>query len=365
MGNDNRPWIWIGIAFLVGLLIGWLVLGWWIWPLEWTNAHMRDVRPEEQKVYLAAVAEAYELTGDREVALERLAGMGSQEYVTELAADLRQESEAAGDIVTADRITTLATAFSLDLSSVEVPDAGVSEPGQTPVPSGEAEGVGGVLWGICRAALGLLVILAGIVLALYLLRRRSSSREPQEGVVEPGIPPDEESDVDTGPVVESTPPAAPPKKGQPVSVTQPKFLAQEHVATFNMGDVSYDQSFDIEDPETGAYLGECGMTMSELINGDPNRVTALEVWLFDKSDIRTVTKVLMSDYAFGNQSLREKLSSRGDAILLDENLGFVLDAQTLRLEGQVLGLDYDDTEAPSRSTLQRLSVRLRVIRQAA
>jgi hypothetical protein len=137
------------------------------------------------------------------------------------------------------------------------------------------------------------------------------------------------------------------------------------VATFNLGDESYDESFDIEDPGGGGYLGECGMTSSELVNGDPNRVTALEVWLFDKSDIRTVTKVLMSDYAYGNQALREKLSSRGDAILVRPDLGFILDAQTLRLEGRVLDVAYDDTEAPPRSTMRRLSVQLRVLRQVA
>ena len=103
--------------------------------------------------------------------------------------------------------------------------------------------------------------------------------------------------------------------------------------------------------------------MSELVNGDPNRVTALEVWLFDKSDIRTVTKVLMSDYAYGNQALRDKLSSKGDALLLSPDMGFVLDAQTLRLMGKVVAQDYDDSAAPPRSTLRRLSVQLKVMRQ--
>ena len=66
-----------------------------------------------------------------------------------------------------------------------------------------------------------------------------------------------------------------------------------------------------------------------------DRATALEVWLFDKSDIRTVTKVLMSDYAYGNPPLREKPPSRGDAVFLGTGIGFVLDAQTLRLAGKV------------------------------
>lgn len=136
------------------------------------------------------------------------------------------------------------------------------------------------------------------------------------------------------------------------------------MAAFDQGDVSYDQSFDIEGSD-GAYWGECGLTMSETVQGDPERVTALEVWLFDKSDIRTVTKVLMSDYAYGNQALREKLSSRGDAVLLAPDLGFVLDAQTLRLMGKIVAMEYDDSQAPARGTIRRLRVQLRVMRQAA
>jgi hypothetical protein len=107
------------------------------------------------------------------------------------------------------------------------------------------------------------------------------------------------------------------------------------------------------------------MTMSEAVHGDPERATALEVWLFDKSDIRTVTKVLMSDYAYGNQALREKLSSRGDAVLLAPDLGFVLDAQTLRLMGKIAEMEYDDSQAPARGTIRKLRVQLRVMRQAA
>jgi len=72
---------------------------------------------------------------------------------------------------------------------------------------------------------------------------------------------------------------------------------------------------------------------------------------------------LMSDYAYGNQALRDKLSSKGDALLLSPDMGFVLDAQTLRLMGKIVALEYDDSGAPPRSTIRKLSVQLRVIRQ--
>ena len=160
-----------------------------------------------------------------------------------------------------------------------------------------------------------------------------------------------------------TPPARPSSSAAPTPASQPSRAGKEFSAVYTQGDEGFDQSFDIEGPD-GSYWGECGMTLSETVQGDPTRATALEVWLFDKSDIRTVTKVLMSDFAYGNQGLREKLSSRGDALLLAPNLGFVLDAQTLRLMGKIVELEYDDLQAPARSSISRLRVQMHVMQQA-
>ncbi len=72
---------------------------------------------------------------------------------------------------------------------------------------------------------------------------------------------------------------------------------------------NFDESFAIE-TEDNEWLGECGMGISEsLDDGTPRRVTAFEVWLFDKPNTLTVTKVLMSDYANNNEALRNKLAS--------------------------------------------------------
>ena len=60
----------------------------------------------------------------------------------------------------------------------------------------------------------------------------------------------------------------------------------------------FDDSFSVDSP-SGEFLGECGVGISETIGvGDPNKVSAFEVWLFDKNDIQKVTKVLMSAHAF-------------------------------------------------------------------
>ena len=66
------------------------------------------------------------------------------------------------------------------------------------------------------------------------------------------------------------------------------------MTTYVLGDDLYDESFSI-DTASGDFLGEYGVGVSETIGvGEPKKVTALEIWLFDKNDIKTATKVLMS-----------------------------------------------------------------------
>lgn len=350
MADRNRSYLFIVVAFIVGLLIGWFVLGWGLAPVQYTGARPNDLRAEDQQMFVAAQAEAFALTQDSRAAIERLQTLGSQQHVAEVAAQVVQQADAAGDVVTADRIRAMAVALGLDVPAAAPPAEQPAEP-----PAADAQQGGNSLVTI----LGLALLAGGIVLAAWLLlRNRGAAPQQEDGEFTTEALVDEGSST-VSPAKAATLVPSP----APSPVGERSGSGQDFVAAFHQGDVSYDQSFDIDGPD-GTYWGECGMTMSEAIQGDPERVTALEVWLFDKSDIRTVTKVLMSDYAYGNQALREKLSSRGDAILLAPDLGFVLDAQTLRLMGKIVEMEYDDSQAPARSTIRKLRVQLRVMRQA-
>ncbi len=93
----------------------------------------------------------------------------------------------------------------------------------------------------------------------------------------------------------------------------------QYMSTYILGDDLYDNSFSIETP-SGEFLGECGSGISRPSAwAIPRKVTATEVWLFDKNDIRTVTKVLMSEHAYNDQALRTKLAPKGEAVWLAPN----------------------------------------------
>ena len=76
------------------------------------------------------------------------------------------------------------------------------------------------------------------------------------------------------------------------------------MTTYVLGDDLYDESFSI-DTGGGEFLGEYGVGVSETIGvGEPKKVAALEIWLFDKNDIKTATKVLMSEHAYNDPNIR-------------------------------------------------------------
>ena len=127
---------------------------------------------------------------------------------------------------------------------------------------------------------------------------------------------------------------------------------------FNIGHDTYDDSFSIE-TATGEFLGECGVGISEAIGvGDPKKVTAFEVWLFDKNDIRTVTKVLMTEHCFGDDALRAKLAPKGEAVLGQEGAVINLETASLRVQAKVIELEYAEGNLPPNSFVARLTIEL-------
>ncbi|MGD8966063.1 MAG: hypothetical protein PVI07_01020 [Anaerolineae bacterium] len=307
-------------AAVVGLLLG-LAIGWWWWPVEWTNATPAYLRSDFQEGYILLVAQDYFETEDLEKARERL-GVDFWEE-GELAAALEQV-EQAQDGQQALAVRKLA-----------------SDLGTTAVPEGEAEGVGAKLRPVVLVCgIGLLVV-AFVGGSLYLYSRLIERRE---AAAEAGFRPRPAVTEEMAPLEQVT------WEGQPPNA--------QFVTTYVLGDDHYDPSFSIE-LESGEFMGECGVGISETIGAAaPDRVTALEAWLFDKNDIRTVTKVLMSRYAFNDEALRTKLAPKGEPILLKEGEDVILETKMLRLRVHVVEVLYGEGGLPSDSFFERLTVEL-------
>jgi hypothetical protein len=132
------------------------------------------------------------------------------------------------------------------------------------------------------------------------------------------------------------------------------------MTTFAIGDDLYDDSFSI-DTANGEFLGECGVGISDTVGvGEPKRVSAFEVWLFDKNDIQTVTKVLMSTRAINDLATRQRLASKGEPVEAHEGLQVMLETASLQLQARVVELVYGQGAMPAGSYFERLTLELAV-----
>ena len=140
----------------------------------------------------------------------------------------------------------------------------------------------------------------------------STLEEPEEEITleeaqpqaEPEVSPEEETlpqaELEVGPEEEETPPQAEPEiipEAVPdhVEPSPPPSADLGPLAVFEtryrLGDDDFDANFSIE-PE-GDFVGECGIGISDVLEAnEAQHVDAFELWLFDKGDIRTVSKVL-------------------------------------------------------------------------
>jgi hypothetical protein len=369
---QRRIWIGLLIGLVVGIVLG-LGIGWVIAPVNW------QPNPDD----VMAVAEAYDSTKDPVVARARLRNLPTAEQ-QRIINRLVQDQAAKGNSIAVGRLSNLAQVLNVAITPVPLANQPVGVPpgtgGATPL-VGVTPGVGGatpaagtapVPTGVATRPLTsapagqsgfdvgglvpiLLIIVAFILIAaimlIVLLR------------ILPGMRARQSSHSAT---VEPTPAAAPAREGErrtplvpsPPATTTPGGLGR-FVPSYTLGNDNYDTSYSLETAR-GEFLGECGMGISETIGeGKPDKVVAFDLWLFDKADVRTVTQILMSEYAFKDQTLRTKLGTKGEAVLVEKGKTLRLETASLRVDAQISELVYATNGSyPPNSHFQKLIVEI-------
>ncbi len=104
-----------GLTFVAGLLLGWMVIGWWLWPVQWANSEPWHLSPRHQRTFVRLVAEDYWQTSDISRAREALAGW-DKEALAELLAKMQNQASSPEE---RQHLTALAEAL-------EMPETGES-----------------------------------------------------------------------------------------------------------------------------------------------------------------------------------------------------------------------------------------------
>lgn len=317
------------VGFVLGLILGWFVIGWGLWPVQWTDAAAQHLRADVKEDYLRMIIDSNVLHPDITRAQERWEGLqpGADEVLAAV--------EANPDMQVND-IPGFKSAIGVAAVSGEVV-SGEESTTEEPV----AEEGGNNLTTLLVLCLVTLVL--GGALAAYFLYR--PGRRSKEEVYSPA--------AEAQRVSQETPPTDFEERDGMLPMAQ-------FMTTYMLGDDLFDDSFSIDAP-TGEFLGECGVGISEPIGvGEPKKVTAFEVWLFDKNDIQTVTKVMMSYHAFSDNSLRTRLAAKGDPFLMEPGSETELETATLRLVARVVDMVYGTGASPAESYFERVTLELAV-----
>ena len=347
----------IPISIALGLILG-LIIGWVLFPVEWENATPANLREDFRAYYLDYVAQEYAMTLDAKRVREKL-GLNIEktqdipwkEKEQNLPNDIQTAIDGAGRF---DLNTANLRQLQADLETIR------AEPTEAPTEGGEVppeDGGGRSLLTIIGALLIAFIFVGG---GLFYLFRSSGKRQVAEK--EGPAPGPSLSEEYGAPITEVE--GAPPGKRAPGAARKP---LKSFTTTYVLGDDYFDPSFSIEvergeEENAGSeFLGECGIGISETIGEpDPKKVTAFEVWLFDKSDIKTVTKVLASEFAMNESDLYAKLEPKGeDVLLLKPGMEVVLETTALRVQAKIREFQYAQGNLPNKSFTQKISVELR------
>jgi hypothetical protein len=307
------------LGVVLGLLLG-LIIGWGIWPVQWTNGTPEVLRADLQEDHIRMSAEAYARTNDQNTALRRWDDLGS----------------AASDAY----LRLQANPGNMDPAVLQNYGALVQSVKGPIVPTQQQAGSGSMSKLVLYASIAVVIILlgAGGFYLYRLLRKGPTTTTVAMQAAQASRNAEKTNFEELG--------LAPP-------ITQT-------MTTYVLGDDLYDESFSI-DTGGGEFLGEYGVGVSETIGvGEPKKVAALEVWLFDKNDIKTATKVLMSEHAYNDPNIRARLEPKGDLNVVKPGEQVLLETETLQLLATVVDLEYGMGAMPQNSYFERITLELAI-----
>jgi hypothetical protein len=309
------------LLFIGGVAIG-LLFGWVISPVKFVDATPAYLRADIQEDYLRMAIDSFRLNQDPNLAVQRWQslGTGAQQAFANIQANPKGADPAVvkqyGELIT--KVLS-------------------SQPSPTVDTTSSSATKNSIIIGAVVLVLG--VVGAGGFYMYRLLGKRGSGEvTPTMQAVEISRNAEKTNFEQLG--------LAPP-------ITQT-------MTTYVLGDDLYDESFSI-DTQAGEFMGEYGVGVSEAIGvGDPKKVTALEIWLFDKNDIKTATKVLMSQYAFNDPAIRARLEPKGELVVVSPQSQVLLETATLQLLATVVDLEYGRGPLPADSYFERITLELAI-----
>jgi len=187
------------IAFIVGLIIGLVVLGWWLWPVQWQGGSLDSLNQETQIDTLRAAIDSYTLNPDAQLARSRFDSIGPNK-----GRALREIYLDSGKQYLPEIESFAITVGGQEFLQEEAIESAATPAAATPAAAAPVTNwiAGQPLWmSLCLA--GLLVLFVALLILLIIIRsnrkkkRALPSEEPAENP--PATPDLEDQAVDSHP----------------------------------------------------------------------------------------------------------------------------------------------------------------------
>jgi len=399
----------LGIGLVLGILVG-LFVGWRVWPVIWYDTDPSDLRMAHQTNWVLMAADSLAITGDVAAARQRVYELldddTTLEQVADLMSSIASQREADRDSAGALRVRRLAQA-------VGMPSPGESEfepPRKRIGAPNKATGYL-VLVGAAIVAVALLVRYLATRVRVQTAHVQDTPAARVRKASKPKPPPAPTASSRSVPLswASERPSPGPPESSQASAsvegagqsaVTRQFAWSESHAPTeekqplrrregrpadfvpmpmiansmpsaetpdetlgrfeaqYNLGDDEFDASFTITSAE-GEFLGECGLGISDVSSSEGARqVGAFEIWLFDRAEIRTVSRFLVSEHASQDEATRARLAEKGDLVVPRSGLTFLVETLSLGLSVTITDVAYGEDLRRPHSYFSRLGVEM-------
>ena len=129
----KKPWAWTLIAGVAGVLVGMIVFGWWMFPVQWTDATPAFLRQDIKADYLRMTLDSYTVNKDAALAKNRWNSLGEDAGKLFDQLQLVTKNISSGDLAAFARIVN--TKLSSEVAAA--PDATNGEVTTAPQTGGE------------------------------------------------------------------------------------------------------------------------------------------------------------------------------------------------------------------------------------
>lgn len=326
------------IAFLIGIFIGLVILGWGPLRVNYTDTTPASLREDLRADYARMIVDSYSYAHianpqfAEQMALARLKELGESSALELQKIVQDPQIQNMNDILNLQQLHANSTQTTLDNQNTIVGD---------PTSNQDQNGSSTLMKSLGLALLAILLFaIAFYAIFLFIKQSRANTSTA------PKVP----RYRDTNKVNEFT---KTDYRSDQNGWTNPDL---HFFTTYKIGNDLYEKRETINSHANNDYLGECGVEVIDFIGvGTPKRASAFEIYVFDKMQPSTSSKILLCEHAYSDKNVYERLKHKGEFVLLEPEKDIILETDNLQVIVRIKEMHYGNAPLPENSYVEQIT----------